>query len=58
MDAIVNCGGGLAEAPLWSQNLTPKHSSFSATIDSQSSIGMPIIYFFYIYIEFLISAFI
>lgn len=38
MDAIVNCGGGLAEAPLWSQNLTPKHSSFSATIDSQSSI--------------------
>ncbi|XP_038884068.1 basic leucine zipper 9 isoform X2 [Benincasa hispida] len=38
MDAIVNCGGGLAEASLWSQNLTHKHSSFSPTIDSQSSI--------------------
>lgn len=39
MDAIVNCGSGLAEAPLRSQNLTPKRSSFSPTIDSQSSIG-------------------
>ncbi|KGN62845.1 basic leucine zipper 9 [Cucumis sativus] len=42
MDAIVNCGGGLAEAPLRSQNLTPKRSSFSPTLDSQSSIvGSP-----------------
>ncbi|XP_023537758.1 basic leucine zipper 9-like isoform X2 [Cucurbita pepo subsp. pepo] len=38
MDAIANCGGGVAEGPLWAQNLTPKLSTISATIDSQSSI--------------------
>ncbi|XP_022132260.1 basic leucine zipper 9 isoform X2 [Momordica charantia] len=38
VDALVNCGGGLAEAPFWTQNLTPKHSTISATMDSQSSI--------------------
>ncbi|KAJ7966014.1 Basic leucine zipper 9-like transcription factor [Quillaja saponaria] len=29
---------GLTDTVLWSQNVTPKHSSISATIDSQSSI--------------------
>ena len=43
MDAIANCGGGVAEGPLWAQNLTPKLSTISATIDSQSSIGNSII---------------
>ncbi|XP_010259867.1 PREDICTED: basic leucine zipper 9-like isoform X2 [Nelumbo nucifera] len=30
--------GGLTENRVWSQNVTPKHSNISATMDSQSSI--------------------
>lgn len=38
LDVLANCGSGVGEAPYWSQNITPKHSSITATIDSQSSI--------------------
>lgn len=40
MNGFPSCGALTGGAPLWSQNnlVTPKHSSISVTIDSQSSI--------------------
>lgn len=39
MTGFSTCGGlTVADTLLWSQNATPKHSTISATIESQSSI--------------------
>lgn len=38
MDGLVAAVGGGGAAPWTTENQTPKHSSISATIESQSSI--------------------
>lgn len=38
MDGLVAAVGGVGAAPWNTENHTPKHSSISATIESQSSI--------------------
>ncbi|KAF6144486.1 hypothetical protein GIB67_035347 [Kingdonia uniflora] len=38
MNSFSTCGGGLTESLVWAQSLVPKHSSISATIDTQSSV--------------------